>query len=588
MELTHLGTLKTLLSEVLLLSREQRRFRHELRDGLERLWALPADASKLEAKIAGASSESSTRRSNVQEYKSDPAGAGIAESDSLRATMDAVLREMAGLQTALKRTQEAVLPVDAKQIPCQPPEKPPATCVTEDTSSAPKTTTKLAGASSSVAAVAKAFSTGVRGGVPGLRSSAAAGGGVERTASALASAPTDMEYASVVLVDRQHSAKSLSSRHSVSLQSTHQGPNEDSAGYVAASFRSENGNVSPASRSSQHQPQAQQQPQPQQPQHQSQPIISEPSRNAMHASIASYNEQNSGVKEIISEADFSLRSEMIAALSATEDTSSAPEISKKMTGASSPLAAVAERASAGVRGGGSGLKSSAAANRRGIERASAPSEMELASVVLVDRQQMAKSLSSRRSASFHFTHPGPREASERSVVASFRSESGNVSPAARSSQENSKQKQQQKPKQPQSPQQQHQSQPIVSEPSRHAMHTSNVSHEGQGNDVQGLTPAAAGPDMMRAVHRRESPARSLGVDDLPSSFKAWSRRRLEFRPDGGCASGSSERGGLAAEDSLESINSFSDPSAEGGWIAALAAAVDDDETTSCAGLGPHA
>jgi hypothetical protein len=120
------------------------------------------------------------------------------------------------------------------------------------------------------------------------------------------------------------------------------------------------------------------------------------------------------------------------------------------------------------------------------------------------------------------------------------------------------------------------------------MHTSNATYEGQGNDVQGHVSAAAGPGMMLAVQRRESPARSLGVDDAPSSFKAWSRRRLEFRPDGGCARGSSERGGLAAEDSLESINSFSDPSAEGGWIAALAAAVDDDETTSCAGLGPHA
>jgi hypothetical protein len=339
MELTHLGTLKTLLSEVLLLSREQRRFRHELRDGLERLWALPADASKLEAKIAGASSESSLRQTNGQECKSDPAG--ISESDSLRTTMDAVLREMAGLKTALKSMQAAVLPVSAQQIPCQPPEKPPPTCITEDTSSAPETTTNPSGASSFVAAGAKAFGTGVRGGVPGLRSSATAGEGVERTAAALASAPAFMDYASVILVDRQHSAKSLSSRRSVSLQSTHQGPTEGSAGYVAASFRSENGNVSPASRPPQHQPQAQPQPQPQsqqpqpqpqQPQHQSQPIISEPSHLGMHVSIVSYNEQSSGVKESILDADSALRSEMIAAQSATEDTSSAPEISKKVTG----------------------------------------------------------------------------------------------------------------------------------------------------------------------------------------------------------------------------------------------------------------
>jgi hypothetical protein len=338
MELTHLGTLKTLLSEVLLLSREQRRFRRELRDELERLWALPADTSKLEARNAGASSESSTRQSNGQEHKSDPAGAGISESDSLRATMNAVLREMAGLQTALKSMQAAVLPVSAQQIPCQPPEKPTATCVTEDTSIAPETIRKPAGASSSVAAVAKALGTGFRG-VPGLRSSAAAGGGVERTAAALASAPAFMEYASVVLVDRQHTAKSMFSRRSVSLQSTYQGPNEASASSVAASSRSENCNVSPASRPPHHQPQAkpqpqsqQPQPQPQQAQHQSQPIISEPSHLAMHASIASYNEQSSGVKETISESDSALRSEMIAAPSATEKTSSAPEISKKVTG----------------------------------------------------------------------------------------------------------------------------------------------------------------------------------------------------------------------------------------------------------------
>jgi hypothetical protein len=227
MELTHLGTLKTILSEVLLLSREQRRFRHDLRDGLDHLGGHAGDAAATPAKV-DPSPQPSRRslESPAKGLKRDLSAGEISESGALRAAVDALAREVAGLQSALKALSGAtqLVPMNLKRNPQRKPST--ASPVNSTASNSPDTAASAAGTvgtSSAIIAIAKPSSTVGRGGGPVPKSSAPPGTELDRAtaaAASFASASSDMEFASVVLVGRQQARNNLmSGRRSATLAS---------------------------------------------------------------------------------------------------------------------------------------------------------------------------------------------------------------------------------------------------------------------------------------------------------------------------------------------------------------------------------
>jgi hypothetical protein len=121
MELTHLGTLKTVLSEVLLLSREQRRLRQSLSDGLGRLGSVPEDAASPRFSAASMVASSPVYREGrnpdeAAKGDKDPLAAASAreEAEALRTAVDGLAREVAGLQSAIKGLRWAQASFQAK------------------------------------------------------------------------------------------------------------------------------------------------------------------------------------------------------------------------------------------------------------------------------------------------------------------------------------------------------------------------------------------------------------------------------------------------------------------------------------------
>ena len=116
MELTHLGTLKTVLSEVLLISREQRSIRQELQAGLDRLASFPLPAPPPRHSV-GNIPEASRSKRNLTEKQLVNTGAavgGSSEAEALRVAVDALTQDAAGLHSALRGLRDTVLPARAE------------------------------------------------------------------------------------------------------------------------------------------------------------------------------------------------------------------------------------------------------------------------------------------------------------------------------------------------------------------------------------------------------------------------------------------------------------------------------------------
>ena len=232
LELTHLGALKTVLSEVLLLSREQRRFRQDLREALDRLGGRPADNSHQQpAASLNQSAEALGRRRDKAEkgdQRSPPTTAGDSESGALRAAVSALAREVAGLQAVLKGGRGGG---STSALPCHRAESPGQ--IGADCS--PVATTMQAAAVAVPSVTAKSLEPPGRaaasrsdGPLPSGQAAAilasekchgepsicpkpltATGAVLERatsSAAAFASTSADIEFASVVLVGRQKQA----------------------------------------------------------------------------------------------------------------------------------------------------------------------------------------------------------------------------------------------------------------------------------------------------------------------------------------------------------------------------------------------
>ena len=122
MELTHLGALKTVLSEVLLLSREQRHFRSDLRAALERPGGLrpacPASAASAAAAAPSATAGSGCGRG--------PAAAGHGGDEALRAAVDALTCEVACLRAALLDGSTVLSAATWRSVQEPPPGAPAA------------------------------------------------------------------------------------------------------------------------------------------------------------------------------------------------------------------------------------------------------------------------------------------------------------------------------------------------------------------------------------------------------------------------------------------------------------------------------
>jgi hypothetical protein len=215
MELTHLGTLKTVLSEVLLLSREQRRLRQSLSDGLGRLGALPEDAASprisAAASMVGSSPVYKEGR-NLDEAArggKDPLAAASAREEALLTAVDGLAREVAGLQAAIKGLRWAQTSVQVKGNVSSHEMlsgTPPVTVADDSNRSSPSSITKPSGSASPFTSIYRRNRASSRrastGGVRLIERSVS-----DSTPSAAASASASVQFNSVVLVGRQSAAE---------------------------------------------------------------------------------------------------------------------------------------------------------------------------------------------------------------------------------------------------------------------------------------------------------------------------------------------------------------------------------------------
>jgi hypothetical protein len=213
MELTHLGTLKTVLSEVLLLSREQRRLRQCLSDRLD---ALPEDAAAARISVASVAASSPVYRegSNLDEAArggEDPLAAASAgkEAEALRTAVDGLAREVAGMQAAIKGLRWAQASVQAKANVSSREmlsDTPPLTIANDSDRSSPRSIPNHAGSASPFTSIyRRSRASGRRASMGGVRL-------IERSASDsfysdAASASANVQFTSVVLVGRQSAAE---------------------------------------------------------------------------------------------------------------------------------------------------------------------------------------------------------------------------------------------------------------------------------------------------------------------------------------------------------------------------------------------
>jgi hypothetical protein len=216
MELTHLGALKTVLSEVLLLSREQRRLRQCLSD---RLGALPEDVASPRNSLASMVASSAVYREgrNLDEAArggKDPLAAAPAgkEAEALRTAMDGLAREVAGLQAAIKGLRWAQASVQAKANVSSHemlPGTPPATIADDSNRSSPRSITNHVASSGSFTSIyRRSRANGRRASTNGVRLIERSSNGVsDSIPSAAASAWANMQSTSVVLVSRQSAAE---------------------------------------------------------------------------------------------------------------------------------------------------------------------------------------------------------------------------------------------------------------------------------------------------------------------------------------------------------------------------------------------
>jgi hypothetical protein len=230
MELTHLGTLKTILSEVLLLSREQRRLRQSLSDGLGRMGALPENAVSPPISAAPsvvASSPVYREGRNLDEAAmggKDPRAAAPAreEAEALRTAMDGLAREVAGLQAAIKGLRWAQASVQAKaNVSSRERSGTPPVIIADDSNrSSPRPITNHAASSGSLTSIYRRNRASGRraptGGVILIERSAS-----DSTPSAAASTSANVQFTSVVLVGRQ-SAAEPSSKQLLALPFSHE------------------------------------------------------------------------------------------------------------------------------------------------------------------------------------------------------------------------------------------------------------------------------------------------------------------------------------------------------------------------------
>jgi hypothetical protein len=522
MELTHLGTLKTVLSEVLLLSREQRRFRLELQAGLDRLSGFPFTGATtghlagngseaLRSKRDAAASKSSetprskrnaaanksseaprSKRDAAARQASKSAAAGTGASEALRAAVDAPTHEAAGLYSALRGLREAALPAQAGH--CPPPTCPQTNTLTTRSAAAEVEASNapdITGSASSALIADEDVKTAAGKSSPnesfGPKTSEAADTKLEQTTDPSPSVPLQEE----VIVDISNAPHS-----------------SDSVDGPSAEIDVENQD--------------------------------------------STRDQSSGSCPVSAGDTFEDISGMLTIPAAvTVQTCNSPKPTERAAGESS---AAANLGSSGGQNGDSAWAALRHISKEAAATATASGDVAFASVLHVDRQQAGTSTAGRRSAAFKFSH-----ASEAALGAA-------PGPVGRNESElRGRSKLRQRPQQ---------LEPVSIEPS-HATHFSFTEESINGIDF------SARRSLSESSSRLRDPAATAGADDAVRSFKAWSGRRQASRGDHGMARSRCDNTGDLQGPSGECLvdtSSISNSSRDGGWIAALAAALEDDES----------
>jgi hypothetical protein len=527
MELTHLGTLKTVLSEVLLLSREQRRFRLEMQAGLDRLSGFPftgaapghsagngseASRSKRDAAASKSSDAPRSKRNAAanksseaprnkrdaaarQSSKSAAAVTGASEAEALRAAVDAPTHEAAGLYSALRGLREAALPAQAG--PCPPP-----TCPLTNT-----LTTRPAAAEVEASNAPD---------ITGSASSALIADEDVKIAADKSSpneSPKTSEVADTKLEQATDPSPSVPLQEEVLVEISNAPHSSDSVDGQSAEIDVEN-----------------------------QDSTRDQSSGSCPVSAGGTVEDTSGILTIPA--------------AVTVQTCDSPKPTERAAGESS---AAANLGSSGGQNGDSAWAALRHISKEAAATATASGDVAFASVLHVDRQQAGTSTAGRRSAAFKFSH-----ASEAALGAA-------PGPVGRNEQEKSELRGRTKLRQ--RPQQ---LEPVSIEPS-HATHFSFSEESINGIDF------SARRSLSESSSRLRDPAATAGADDAVRSFKAWSGRRQASRGDHGLARARFDNTGdlqEPSEEGLAAMSPISTSSRDGGWIAALAAALEDDESAT--------